>query len=126
MLVHLLCVYLMPISNCGLVYLHTVIIITHSDYNNVKNHFIIVDLAVFLLVYRPTMYTQSFFIVHAHTHTGLTMHASILAYMFSLVEDNKISAPLFDPSSVQAANNAIYIQEYVAQLLKQAFPHLQE
>ena len=54
------------------------------------------------------------------------MHASILAYMFSLVEDNKISAPLFDPSSVQAATNAIYIQEYVAQLLKQAFPHLQE
>ena len=54
------------------------------------------------------------------------MHASILAYMFSLVEDNKISAPLFDPSSVQATSNAIYIQEYVAQLLKQAFPHLQE
>lgn len=54
------------------------------------------------------------------------MHASILAYMFSLVEENKLSAPLFNPASVQATSNAIYVQEYVAQLLKQAFPHMQE
>ena len=53
------------------------------------------------------------------------MHATILAYMFSLVEENKIGAPLFN-QNVQAANNAIYVQEYVAQLLKEAFPHLQE
>lgn len=60
------------------------------------------------------------------TPLGLTMHATILAYMFSLVEQNKIGAPLFNPATVQAANNAIYVQEYVAQLLKQAFPHMQE
>ncbi len=54
------------------------------------------------------------------------MHATILAYMFSLVEEEKIKAPLFNPASVQATSNAIYVQEYVAQLLKQAFPHLQE
>lgn len=52
------------------------------------------------------------------------MYATILATMFSLVEDNKIGAPLYDPTTVQAANNAVYVQEYVAQLLKQAFPHL--
>lgn len=52
------------------------------------------------------------------------MYATILATMFSLVEDNKIAAPLFDPTTVQAINNAVYVQEYVAQLLKQAFPHL--
>eukprot|EP00731_Ephydatia_muelleri_P027685 Em0019g558a len=58
---------------------------------------------------------------HAGSHT---MYATILATMFSLVEDNKIGAPLYDPTTVQAANNAVYVQEYVAQLLKQAFPHL--
>ena len=57
---------------------------------------------------------------------GLTMHATILAYMFTLVEDDKIASPLFDPTKVQAASNMDYIQKYVAELLKQAFPHLQE
>ena len=57
---------------------------------------------------------------------GLTMHATILAYMFTLVEEDKITSPLFDPTKVQAASNVDYIQKYVAELLKQAFPHLQE
>ncbi len=57
---------------------------------------------------------------------GLTMHATILASMFSLVEEEKIKTPLFNPATVQATSNAIYVQEYVAQLIKQAFPHLQE
>lgn len=68
-----------------------------------------------------------FSVVTDTSHTAsLTMHASILAYMFSLVEENKLSAPLFNPASVQATSNAIYVQEYVAQLLKQAFPHMQD
>ncbi len=46
--------------------------------------------------------------------------------MFQLVEENKISIPLFDPSSVHVANNALFVQEYVAQLIKQAFGHLTE
>ena len=54
------------------------------------------------------------------------MHATILAYMLTLVEENKIASPLFDPTKVQAASNMDYIQKYVAELLKQAFPHLQE
>lgn len=55
--------------------------------------------------------------------TGLTMHATILAYMFNLVEEGKVSVAL---SSTTAANNQSYIQEYIANLLKTAFPHLQE
>lgn len=55
--------------------------------------------------------------------TGLTMHASILAYMFNLVEEGKISTPLNPGNPV---NNQMFIQEYVANLLKSAFPHLQE
>ncbi len=51
------------------------------------------------------------------------MHASILVYMFNLVEEGKISAAL-NPSN--PVNNQMFIQEYVANLLKSAFPHLQE
>lgn len=54
---------------------------------------------------------------------GLTMHASILAYMVSLVEDGKITVCL---NPANSANNQVFIQEYVANLLKTAFPHLQE
>lgn len=54
---------------------------------------------------------------------GLTMHASILAYMFNLVEEGKITTAL-NPAS--PTNNQVFIQEYVANLLKTAFPHLQE
>lgn len=54
---------------------------------------------------------------------GLTMHASILAYMFNLVEEGKITAAL-NPAS--PTSNQVFIQEYVANLLKTAFPHLQE
>ena len=54
------------------------------------------------------------------------MHATILAFMFSLVEEDKITAPLYNVASVQAASNAMYIQQYVAELIKTAYPHLQE
>ncbi|CAH0702443.1 unnamed protein product [Spodoptera exigua] len=50
---------------------------------------------------------------------GLTMHATILAYIFSIVEAGRIKVPL-GPTP----DNVLYIQEYVANLLKRAFPHL--
>jgi len=50
------------------------------------------------------------------------MHASILAYMFSLVEQQKITVPLHPDQP----DNLVFVQEYVANLLKTAFPHLQE
>ena len=54
------------------------------------------------------------------------MHATILAYMFQLVEEDKIPVPLFDPIAIQAASNAAFLQDYVATLIKQAFGHLSE
>ncbi|XP_077866004.1 exportin-1 [Saccoglossus kowalevskii] len=59
------------------------------------------------------------------SHTaGLTMHATILSYMFNLVEHNKINVPL---SQQQASlTNDMYIKEFTANLLKAAFPHLQD
>ncbi|KAI5638839.1 exportin 1-like protein domain-containing protein [Phthorimaea operculella] len=50
---------------------------------------------------------------------GLTMHATILSYIFSLVEAGRVTVPL-GPTP----DNVLYIQEYVANLLKTAFPHL--
>lgn len=50
---------------------------------------------------------------------GLTMHATILAYMFTLIELGKIQVPLGP-----VPDNTLYIQEFVARLLKAAFPHL--
>lgn len=47
------------------------------------------------------------------------MHATILAYMFSLVESGSIKVMLGP-----VPNNVVYIQEFVASLLKAAFPHL--
>ncbi|KAK7791784.1 hypothetical protein R5R35_002617 [Gryllus longicercus] len=51
--------------------------------------------------------------------SGLYMHASILAYMFYLVESEKVKVPLG-----ATPDNVLYVQEYVASLLRNAFPHL--
>lgn len=57
---------------------------------------------------------------------GLTQQSSLLAYMFFLVESGKISVPL-NPSVVNIpADNVIFVQGYVANLLKSAFSHLSE
>ncbi|XP_010767845.1 exportin-1-like, partial [Notothenia coriiceps] len=65
-----------------------------------------------------------FSVVTDTSHTaGLTMHATILAYMFNLVEEGKVSVAL---SASSPTNNQAHVQEYIANLLKTAFPHLQD
>merc|ERR1719325_355798 len=55
------------------------------------------------------------------------MHATILAYMFGLVETDKITAPLnATEQSANNMNNMTYVQGFVANLLKNAFPHLSD
>ena len=62
--------------------------------------------------------------------TDLTQHVNviILAHMMGVIATEKVAAPLFDPSvpANSGMNNASYVQHYMANLLKQAFPHLQE
>lgn len=53
---------------------------------------------------------------------GLTLHAMILAYMFQLVETNKITVPLNAVNPGQS--NVDYVLEFVGNLLQKAFPHL--
>ncbi|XP_078589610.1 exportin-1-like isoform X2 [Branchiostoma floridae x Branchiostoma japonicum] len=65
-----------------------------------------------------------FSVVTDTSHTaGLTMHATILANMFSLVEQGKVLVPL--KAETQASENVTTTQAFTANLLSQAFPHLQ-
>lgn len=52
------------------------------------------------------------------------MHATILAYMFSLLETGKISVAL--GQDIGPNQNIPYIQQFLLNLLKAAFPHLNE
>ena len=61
------------------------------------------------------------------------MHATILTYMFTLVETNKVTVALNPAAAAQAtdssaaaisAGNISYVQDFVANLLRTAFPHL--
>lgn len=74
----------------------------------------------FYQTYFTDILMQIFSVVTDTSHTaGLANHATILAYMFSLVENNKITV-ILGP----IPNNTIFVQEYVASLLKSAFNHL--
>ena len=61
------------------------------------------------------------------------MHATILTYMFTLIETSKITVALNPTAAAQATDatpaairdlNISYVQDYVANLLRTAFPHL--
>ena len=52
------------------------------------------------------------------------MQATILATMFVALESGKITAPL-SPNH-PATQNVAYIQDFLLNLLKTAFPHLNE
>jgi exportin-1 len=83
----------------------------------------------FYQTYFTDIVQHIFSVVSDTSHTaGLGMHSTILAYLFTVVEVGKITVPLnpaagtpFDPSQ-----NVVYVQEYVANLLKSAFPHLND
>jgi len=82
-------------------------------------------------------YYQSFFldilshlfaVVTDTSHSGnLTQHATILAHMFTVVEQGKITVPLVAEGQLNpSGNNVEFVQQYVANLLKNAFPHFTE
>ncbi|XP_011502636.1 PREDICTED: exportin-1 [Ceratosolen solmsi marchali] len=76
----------------------------------------------FYQTYFTDILQHIFSVVTDTSHTaGLTMHATILAYMFTLVELGRIKVSL-GPIPV----NTLYVQEFVARLLNAAFPHLTE
>ncbi|XP_065173281.1 exportin-1 [Atheta coriaria] len=74
----------------------------------------------FYQTYLTDILQHVFSVVTDTSHTaGLAMHASILAYIFSLVEMDQLGCQLRP-----GTDNILYIQEFTASLLKSAFPHL--
>jgi len=100
--------------------------ILHSMLLNIQAH--PTQAQTFYQTYYIMILRYIFLVVTDTSHTaGLTKHATILAHMFSIAENNGITVPLFDQAQVQnpAMTNELYIKEYIALLLKQTFPHLQ-
>ncbi|CAF3763002.1 unnamed protein product [Rotaria socialis] len=77
------------------------------------------------IYYLETM-QHIFAVVAECSHTsGLTAHSQILANLFVIVEQGLIKVPL--ASEVQdPSQNLLYVQQFMANLLKTAFPHLQD
>ena len=70
-----------------------------------------------------------FFVLTDTDHkSGFKLQSVLLSRMFQLVHTDQITVPLFDPSQVPDANitNVVFLQEYTANLLKSAFPHVQK
>ncbi|XP_046372994.1 exportin-1-like [Haliotis cracherodii] len=79
----------------------------------------------FYQTYFTDILQHLFSVVTDSSHTaGLTMQATILAYMFSTLESSKITLPL--SPNMPAAQNIQYVQQFLLNLLKAAFPHLNE
>ncbi|KAF0307331.1 Exportin-1 [Amphibalanus amphitrite] len=84
----------------------------------------------FYQTYYTVILHHLFTVMTDTSHTAnLTQHATIMAYMFSIVEQGKVSAVLNStappPADPQAliVSNITYIKEFVANLLKTGFPH---
>ncbi|KAH8032039.1 hypothetical protein HPB51_022787 [Rhipicephalus microplus] len=81
----------------------------------------------FYQTYYTDIMQHLFSVVTDTSHTaGLSMQASILAYMFSIVEANKVTVPLNPTMQANGITNVVYVQDFVANLLKTAFSHLSD
>ena len=77
----------------------------------------------FYQTYFTDILQHLFSVVTDTSHSaGLAQQAVILAYMFALVDSGKITVPL----APGVTDNTLYVQQFVANLLKTAFPHLTE
>jgi len=57
--------------------------------------------------------------------SGFKMHATLLRYMFHLVQTNQVTAPLFDVStSPPGQGNPAFVRDHISNLLVQSFPNL--
>ncbi|KAH7924554.1 hypothetical protein BV22DRAFT_1012975 [Leucogyrophana mollusca] len=97
----------------------------------VVNNFASAETAVsnaFFQQYFLSIVQDIFFVLTDADHkSGFKLQSLLLARMFQLVETNQIQAPLFDPAQMADPNisNSAFLKEYCANLLKTAFPHVQ-
>jgi exportin-1 len=97
----------------------------------VVNNFVGADPTVanaFFQQYFLSIVQDIFFVLTDTDHkSGFKLQSLLLSRMFQLVEMNQIQAPLFDPAHMANPNtsNSTFLREYCANLLKTAFPHVQ-
>lgn len=81
---------------------------------------------LFYQVYYLEIMQQIFGVVAECSHTaGLTAHSQILANLFAVAEQGLIKVPLA-PEVQDPSQNLLFVQQFMANLLKNAFPHLQD
>ncbi|EDO19192.1 hypothetical protein Kpol_1050p49 [Vanderwaltozyma polyspora DSM 70294] len=70
--------------------------------------------------------SETFYVLTDSDHkSGFSKQSLLLMKLISLVEENKISVPLYKEGSAPAGtSNQVYLNEYLANLLSNAFPHL--
>ncbi|PWN46897.1 putative CRM1-nuclear export factor, exportin [Violaceomyces palustris] len=69
-----------------------------------------------------------FFVLTDSDHkSGFKAQCILLARIFELIETDRVTAPLWDPSAIQDPNmnNRLFIRQYCSNLLRTAFPHVQ-
>lgn len=86
---------------------------------------------IFFKTFFMDILQHMFAVITDRSQTGnLTLQASVLAYMFKMIENGIITVGLSDSvpadNTVTAEVNVQYIYDSLTVLLKQAFPHLQE
>lgn len=57
---------------------------------------------------------------------GLVQQATVLAYIFSVLETDKIRVPLSNTQLQNNLSNVAFVQQYVKELLKNVYPHLSD
>lgn len=98
----------------------------------VVNNFSMAEASVanaFFQQYFLSIMQDIFYVLTDTDHkSGFKTQSLLLARMFQLVESNSITVPLFDPATVPDPNisNSQFVKEYTANLLKNAFPHVQK
>ncbi|QID85271.1 Karyopherin transporter [Saccharomyces pastorianus] len=70
--------------------------------------------------------SETFFVLTDSDHkSGFSKQSLLLMKLISLVYDNKISVPLYQENEApQGTSNQIYLNQYLANMLNSAFPHL--
>jgi len=57
--------------------------------------------------------------------SGFKMHATLLRYMFHLVQMNQVTVPLYDPPNTTPGKaNPAFLRDHISNLLIQSFPNL--
>jgi len=86
-----------------------------------------VAMQAFFQTYYTEILEHLFAVATDTSHSaGLSQQSTLLAFMFSLVDSGKISVALNPSVTTVPSGNVVFVQGYVANLLKSAFPHLTE